>query len=305
MKNALTFSFVFLMSLPLWGQPQPASSNSQISQPSLGAIARKLRAEQKQAPSKDVKVFTNDNIPHGGGGLSVVGPATPASGIESAGQSTGEPGPTSPHDEQYFRSHMAMLQQRLETDQRELSVLQQKLSQSNMQYYPDPTKTLMQEYSRTDIGKLTSQIDDKKQEIAEDEQAIQDLRVQVAREGGEPGWLEPGNRGWAPDVQAAQQAELKADPKAPLSEQLKDANQVVANAREQERLAENELSLLQLQQVRELNPGVQADLSSKIDAKQAEISAAKAAIEQAQKRIDEINKEIQKQQKEGSQKSDQ
>ncbi|MGH9432076.1 MAG: hypothetical protein ACRD3T_11090 [Terriglobia bacterium] len=305
MRKILTLGFVCLMSFPLWGQTQPASANSQISPPSLGEVARKLRAEEKKENPRNVKVYTNDNLPRGGGGLSVVGPATPAVEAANPGPSAAEPGPTGPHGEEYFRSHMAMLQQRLETDQRELSVLRQKLAQSNMQYYPDPTKALMQEYSRSNIGKLTSQIDEKKQQITEDEQVIQDLRVQLAREGGEPGWVEAGNRGWATDIQAAKQTQLKADSKAPLGDQLKDANQALANAKEQERLAENELSLLQLQQARELNPGVQADVASKIDAKQAEIAAAKAAIEQAQKRIDEINQEIQKRQKEEGQKSHQ
>ena len=304
MKKILNLSSVLLLCFPLWAQTQPPSTSPQINQPSLGEIARKLRLEQKKESPKDVKVFTNDNMPHGGGGLSVVGPTGPGPTIINSGPSAGEPGPTGPHDEAYFRSHMAKLQQRLETDKRELSVLQQQLSQSNMQYYPDPTKTLMQEYSRSDIDKLTNQINDKQQQIAQDEQAIQDLRVQLAREGGEPGWLEPGNQGWATDIQAAQKTQARADSKAPLREQLKDANQVLANAQEQERLAENEINLLQLQQARELDPGVQADLASKISAKRAEVAAAKAAVEQAKKKIDEINREIQKQQSEEGQKSE-
>jgi hypothetical protein len=305
MKIAIALGLIFSVFCPASGQTSTASNNPQMSPPSLGEVARKLRAEEKNENLRNVKVYTNDNIPRGGGGLSVIGPGTSPGAAETGnpGQASGEPAPNGPHGPEYFRMHMAILQQRLQTDQGELSVLQQKLAQSNMQYYPNPTQALMQEYSRTDIGKLTDQIAQKKQEIAQDEQAIQDLKVQLAREGGEPGWVEPGNRGWTPDIHAAQQAELKANPKAPLGEQLKEANQALANANEQERLDENELSLLQLQQARELNPGVQADVASKIEAKQSEIAQVKALIEQAQKRIDEINQEIQKQQADKSPKS--
>ena len=87
---------------------------------------------------------------------------------------------------------MSKLQDRLEIDQRELSVLEQKLGQNQMQYYPDPNKGLLQESGPTamsDIHKLQDQIDKKKAEIAADQEAIDDLREQLRREGGDAGWL--------------------------------------------------------------------------------------------------------------------
>ena len=68
-------------------------------------------------------------------------------------------------------------------------MLQQKLGQNQTQYYPDPNKTLQQEYSREDINKLTADIDAKKQQIADDEKAIEDLHDQLRHEGGDPSWL--------------------------------------------------------------------------------------------------------------------
>ena len=47
----------------------------------------------------------------------------------------------------------------------------------------------MQQYSRDDIDKLTADIDAKKQQIADDEKAIDDLHDQLRHEGGDPGWL--------------------------------------------------------------------------------------------------------------------
>ena len=68
-------------------------------------------------------------------------------------------------------------------------MLQQKLGQNQMQYYPDPNKSLLQQYSRDDINKLTADIDAKKQQVADDEKAIEDLHDQLRHEGGDPGWL--------------------------------------------------------------------------------------------------------------------
>jgi SMC interacting uncharacterized protein involved in chromosome segregation len=41
----------------------------------------------------------------------------------------------------------------------------------------------------SDIHKLQDQIDKKKAEIAADQEAIDDLREQLRREGGDAGWL--------------------------------------------------------------------------------------------------------------------
>ena len=68
-------------------------------------------------------------------------------------------------------------------------MLQQKLGQNQMQYYNDPNKSLLQQYSRDDINKFTADIDAKKQQVADDEKAIEDLHEQLRREGGDPGWL--------------------------------------------------------------------------------------------------------------------
>jgi parvulin-like peptidyl-prolyl isomerase len=84
---------------------------------------------------------------------------------------------------------MSTLQGNLDTHKRELDVLQQKLSQNQVQYYPDPNKTLQQLYSREDINKLTADIDAKKRQISDDEKAIEDLRDQLRRDGGDPAWL--------------------------------------------------------------------------------------------------------------------
>jgi hypothetical protein len=187
------------------------AQNSTSSVP-LGDLARQLKAQRVKSGEKS-KVFTNDNLttlppsPE----RAAASPATPATTTKEAepgekpaketsgseaekGSAKAPPAKTGEekHGEDYFRSRMSKLQDRLEIHQRELDVLQQKLGQSQMMYYPDPYKGLLQESGPTamsDIYKLQDQIAKKKAEIAADQQAIEDLREQLRREGGDAGWL--------------------------------------------------------------------------------------------------------------------
>jgi SMC interacting uncharacterized protein involved in chromosome segregation len=84
---------------------------------------------------------------------------------------------------------MSTLQGQLDTHKRELDVLQQKVGQNNMQYYPNPQDSLMQQYTRDDINKLNSDIAAKKKQIDDDQKAIDDLHDQLRQEGGDPAWL--------------------------------------------------------------------------------------------------------------------
>jgi len=163
-----------------------AQQTSNAPDVSLGDIARQLKREKAKAP-KPVLIITNDNI-------ETSKAARPGSGVSSAEKKPVESASKTAesaqvHDEMYFRSRLGSLQDQLETHKRELAVLQQKLGQNAMQYYADPNKSLMQEYSRSDIDKLTAEIDAKKQQIADDEKAILDLHDQLRREGGDPAWL--------------------------------------------------------------------------------------------------------------------
>jgi len=167
---------------------------------SLGDIARQLKAQRAKAAKKPVKVYSNDNLPKRppgealtmAGGISEQVPPPPPGSSATAGAAGSESsakGPTGAHNEKYFRAKMAELRDRLETHQRLLNVLQQKQSQGQTQYYSDPNKTLQQEYSRSDVNKAVDDVAKMQQQIADDEKAMDDLRDQLRREGGEPGWL--------------------------------------------------------------------------------------------------------------------
>lgn len=262
--------------------------------PSLGEIARKLRAEKSRETAKASVVYTNENLPSGGG-ISVTGPAPGAPGAVGEGGAAGlggKPAPAGAHGEAYFRGKMAELQNRLQTDQRELSVLKQKLSQNSMAYYPDPYKTLMQEYTRSDINNGASQVDQKQKQIEADQQAINDLQVQLRQEGGEPSWLSP-SAGAPAAAPGGQGAGISAKPGTPdyLAQRLTEAKKALTNAEEQQRVAEDELGLLQLQQARELDQTMQEQLTAKIAAKKQEIQKWKDTVEQARKQVEDLQKQ--------------
>jgi predicted RNase H-like nuclease (RuvC/YqgF family) len=163
-----------------------AQQTTNANDTSLGDIARALKAKKAKEP-KPVKVFTNDNLtaPKDTGTGSSASPAEKS----SAAPSQAPAAPATAHDAKYFRTQQSALQDQLDTHKRQLDVLQQKLGQNQMQFYTDPNQSLQQQYSREDVNKLTTDIDAKKKQIADDEKAIDDLRDQLRHEGGDPSWL--------------------------------------------------------------------------------------------------------------------
>jgi predicted RNase H-like nuclease (RuvC/YqgF family) len=175
--------FVFVCLAALGGYAQQSSNPNDTS---LGNVARELKAQKAKQP-KPAMVITNDNIPEveakAGFGEGSSGKSSKPAAAEASGA------PTQAHDKEYFRSHMSDLQSQLDTHKREFDVLQQKLGQNNMQYYPDPNKGLQQEYSRSDIDKLNADLAAKQTQISDDENAIDALREQLRQEGGDASWL--------------------------------------------------------------------------------------------------------------------
>jgi hypothetical protein len=184
----------------LFAQTQKSAQQTE----SLGDLARQLRAQRGK--EKPVKVFTNDNLPARpatssltvAAEMSSTAEGETASGEkpEAASSSTSTESTSSEasgaHDEAYYRSTMGGLRSQLNMHQRQLSVLEQKLAQMQTQYFPDPNKTLQQESTpafQSDLNTLRDDIAKKRQEIAADEKAIEDLRDQLRREGGPAGWL--------------------------------------------------------------------------------------------------------------------
>jgi hypothetical protein len=87
--------------------------------------------------------------------------------------------------------------------------------------------------------------------------------------------------------------EDKAKTKDYWQSKFKDARQALAKAKEQQQLAEDELNLLQIQQVREIDPNVKTDLTTKVQDKQSQVDINKATTRAAQKVLDDLEKDFQ------------
>jgi len=172
-------------------QLQSSTSPSHAKPDPLVEAARKAREAQKTAP-KSSTVFTNDNIPTTPGAVSVVGNTeAEASGkpsVASADAGKANSPAQGQGDEAAWRKRFADARHKLQQDQTELSLLQRESNQLQVQYYPDPTKALMQSVDRSDIIKNQKAIDDKIKQVDADRQAISALEDALRQAGGDPGW---------------------------------------------------------------------------------------------------------------------
>jgi hypothetical protein len=262
-------------------EPKPGTSVT-ICPPSLADLAREQRAERDKNPNPPSRVFTNDNLPKSSAGLSIVGPP-PGEEIASAKTENQD------HTGQSLRRRIADLRERLDTHQRELAVLQQKLGESQVQYYPNPNDILHQEYSREDIDRLTAAIDQKKQQIEADQQALSDAQDELSRLGLS---ATPSEAGHEPLRSKPDLSGVKEGSEEYWRLRFKAAREALARAEEQQKLAEDELVLLQSQQAHEIASGGAGAFDSEIAAKQAEVDSKRKATEEAQHELDSLEQEF-------------
>jgi len=171
-------------------QSSSSQNNQQSQQESVADAARKARAQAKTAPA-NAKTFTNDDIANlRTGGVSQVGAAPQASTLsQAAANSAGEkPATGEVKDEAYWRKRFSEARAKLALAQKELDISQRELNTLQTQYYADPNVALQQQYSRDDINAKTAKIDAKKQEVAQLQQALDDLTEELRRSGAPAGW---------------------------------------------------------------------------------------------------------------------
>lgn len=73
---------------------------------------------------------------------------------------------------------------------------------------------------------------------------------------------------------------------------FKGAKQQIATAEDAQRLSEDELSLLQIQQAREFDPDTLRDLEAKLKDKTADVAARRAQTDKAKKGLETLEKEF-------------
>ena len=171
-------------------QPAQAQSQSQgAQQDSVAEAARKAREKEKTAPPAK-KTYTNDNVPAlRSNQISVLAPNENA--VKDAAPDTGKPADKKPEpakDEAYWRKRFVDARLKLDLAQKDLDVSQRELNLLQTQYYADPNKALQQQLTRDDINAKTDKVDEKKAEVAKLTQAIEDLKDEMRRAGGLPGW---------------------------------------------------------------------------------------------------------------------
>jgi hypothetical protein len=85
-----------------------------------------------------------------------------------------------------------------------------------------------------------------------------------------------------------QSAESKVQTKDYWQAKFQEARKNVAQAKEQQQLAEDEMNLLQIQEARELDPMAKQAITAKLDAKRSDVETVRAATAAAQKDLDDL-----------------
>ena len=71
-----------------------------------------------------------------------------------------------------------------------MDILQRELQKSQLQYYPDPTKAMTEQNSRTEINDKTAKIEAKKKELEQLKQQLDDMETELRKSGGDAGWAQ-------------------------------------------------------------------------------------------------------------------
>lgn len=194
-----------LAGLLLWGGLALAHSQ----EPSLGEIARKLRAAKK-SKGEPTKVFTNDDLARlGRGAISVMGQAGEAAGAPggeaaageqaatagAAGQAAGEAPAGEQKDEKYWKGKFADIRAKIAGAEKELDLLQREWQLQRTQQSQDPNENMRQQYLGQQAGgklaELQQQMREKQAEVERLKQQLADLENELRRAGGNPGWARP------------------------------------------------------------------------------------------------------------------
>jgi uncharacterized coiled-coil protein SlyX len=157
-------------------------SQDQQNPPSLGEVARRLRAQKRAAPSS-AKVWTNDNIPKDPFGISVVGPL-PAPAEEKTATEAPKNAPKTASKKTLgdLNAELAQAQQDLELKEKELDLAKRDFALLQQGFYTNPmaSQNVQGQSQLTDAQKgidtKQQEIDTLKAHIVDLQQMIEDLK---------------------------------------------------------------------------------------------------------------------------------
>ena len=145
----------------VWAQDSPGSE-------SLADLARQAKAQRAKSRDK-TKVYTNEDVealPRLPMSTTEIRPGEPTAQATTGNKAGNDSLKARPaeaggerHGEEYFRARMGKLEERLELDQREVTIFQQTLGQNQMLYYSDPVQGLLQSSGPTAMSDIHSQQD--------------------------------------------------------------------------------------------------------------------------------------------------
>ena len=178
---------------------RPQSSTPQQTGDPVADAARKAREAKKDAP-KPKKVYTDDDVKTSApepAAAPAAAPVDASSGAVAAktGQASGDAAkPTDdsqkedPNGEAAWKKRFQAQRNKIAKAEKELDILGREFEKAQVEYYPDPQKTMTQQNSRGDVNGISAKIDAKKKELEQLRQGLGDLEDQLRKSGGDPGW---------------------------------------------------------------------------------------------------------------------
>jgi hypothetical protein len=166
----------------------PQDSSQQQTTDPLADAARKAREEKKNA-AKPKKILTEDDIASKATAKTQDSSANQSSSSGSIGaQPTNATSAGQSSAEADWRKRFKIARDKISAAERQLDVMQREFDKAQIQYYPDPQKALLEQYSRQEINDRAAKIDAQKVQIKKLKQDLSDLEDDLRRSGGEPGW---------------------------------------------------------------------------------------------------------------------
>jgi hypothetical protein len=123
--------------------------------------------------------------------------------------------------------------------------------------------------------------------------AASSVQAQAERESGEAAKQTSEEPKTGQAANKPEKPESEKETKEYWQARFKSVRAQLANARERQQLAEDELNLLQIQEIRALDPNAKTELAGKIKAKEDEVSQRRAATEEARKALEDLQNEFQ------------
>ena len=161
---------------------------------SLGEAARRIRAQKGAAPkAKADRVYDNANMPRNTS-ISVIGGSEPvaatkgAAGVAAPAASSAD---AAKGEEQAWKAKFAKARGDLAAEERRLDTLQRELNLAQIQAYSDPNQANREAFSRNELNKRTTEIDQQKQLVEAAKKAIADLEEELRKKGLPSGWAQP------------------------------------------------------------------------------------------------------------------